>query len=470
MRRGCVSRYAAPTRIVSGGTSVLLKGVSRVRVSVPYELDRVADEIEIVMPKTKPTTEEKTVQNRLTQVFEDGKNLFQVSVRSSSELSKSDCLVFLDTSTLLRPYEVSSKNLEELTKVLTSLSSQKRLRIAAHSAKEFFSNRTSILGRMLKRVSDRKSKASFSRFETIPLISGSTEFQKLQKAETKLAKAQEEYKSALSKVSDTIAQWGYNDPVMQLYRKCFTSDVVVAAPEMVENEIARRLKFEIPPGCRDAAKPTNNDGDVIIWLSILHECCLRKRSAIVVSNDLKDDWWEKAGDLRLSARFELLEEFSRRTNGNSFALITYPEFLELFGATGAVVEEERNLEKIRREHFRKRILRHRRGPQTFESETRAIIRKAQSLDPEITGDRDLLRGVFVSILSEYLPYPKCQHDRRIQEQILALLLNASRFGFPNGACASRIDELLPKLHRHHTKRADDCEPRRWAFDSSPFDE
>ena len=82
-------------------------------------------------------------------------------------------------------------------------------------------------------------------------------------------------------------------------------------------EIAKEGKFryeeEIPPGYEDGKEKIGLQkyGDLFAWKQILEYASLKQKDFILVTNDLKPDWFE--GDKK-TPRFELLKEFHEQAN------------------------------------------------------------------------------------------------------------------------------------------------------------
>jgi hypothetical protein len=65
---------------------------------------------------------------------------------------------------------------------------------------------------------------------------------------------------------------------------------------------------------------------------------------VFVTLDQKQDWWTHAAGAPLYPRFELYEEFSAATGGQTVRLLRFSEFLSNFGAEGAVIKEVQRVE------------------------------------------------------------------------------------------------------------------------------
>lgn len=96
----------------------------------------------------------------------------------------------------------------------------------------------------------------------------------------------------------------------------------------------RYLK-KIPPGFKDAK---NKDGidkynDLIIWKEVLKYCKNNNKNVIFVTDDVKEDWWEKDGE-NLKFHSSLVEEFIEVTGKNILPLNSQ----QLFEALGELYE------------------------------------------------------------------------------------------------------------------------------------
>jgi hypothetical protein len=58
-----------------------------------------------------------------------------------------------------------------------------------------------------------------------------------------------------------------------------------------KKEAAQRIINKRPPGWRDANKRDNPEGDYIIWYQALQEAKRRGVDVLLVTGDVKDDWW-----------------------------------------------------------------------------------------------------------------------------------------------------------------------------------
>lgn len=80
-------------------------------------------------------------------------------------------------------------------------------------------------------------------------------------------------------------------------------------------EAERRAEAKQPPGYMDFGKPgTTKAGDYLVWLQIMKEAQCRQQNVLVVTGDVKEDWWRRDhGELR-GPQPELVEEM-RKSQG-----------------------------------------------------------------------------------------------------------------------------------------------------------
>lgn len=86
-------------------------------------------------------------------------------------------------------------------------------------------------------------------------------------------------------------------------------------------EAKRRADAQQPPGYKDLGKGgTGLAGDYLIWVQVLREAQRRKRDVLIVTGDLKEDWWRRErGELR-GPRPELVEEMQQAAGVRLFML------------------------------------------------------------------------------------------------------------------------------------------------------
>jgi predicted nucleic acid-binding protein len=265
---------------------------------------------------------------------------------------KDDCFIVLDTNVLLTPYTIGQEDLlDQCRKTFKPLSSQKRLIIPGQVAREFAKHRANKLAELYQQLS-RKQVPSMNRGK-YPLLSSLEHYMEIVRLEEEIDKKLEEYRQAYKKAIDVmlshIQEWRWNDPVTLLYSEIFNEDTLVDPAidkEALQKDLEHRLLYNIPPAYKDHAKDDNGIGDLLIWHTILEVGKSKKKSIIFVSGDEKADWCLRSEGRALYPRYELVDEFRRHSGGQTFHLVKFSYFLELFGASEKVVKQVQQEESL----------------------------------------------------------------------------------------------------------------------------
>jgi hypothetical protein len=88
--------------------------------------------------------------------------------------------------------------------------------------------------------------------------------------------------------------------------------------EKAYREGKKRYDEKIPPGYMDFKEKQNEGnrslyGDVILWKQVISKAKGTAQSIILVTDDLKEDWWYKFKGKTISPRPELIKEFKNET-------------------------------------------------------------------------------------------------------------------------------------------------------------
>jgi len=277
----------------------------------------------------------------LKKVFPDAHEVFQFRPKSLDEIFPTAVFV-LDTSTLLVPYGVGKTSLDEIEKLYRRLIDAKRMVVPAHVAREFARQRAEHIKDLFSALSKARNKSSASPI-TYPVLVQMDEYRELEAAETEVAASLAKRHAALGKLLDRIQAWRWDDPVSELYRRLFTKDVVLESDmdETATQKDARwRLDNRVPPGYVDARKRDNAAGDVLVWHTILtHARAHETGNVVLVSGDVKTDWFYRSENIPLYPRLELTDEYRRESKGGSFHIVTLGDLLRRLDAPLGVVQE-----------------------------------------------------------------------------------------------------------------------------------
>ncbi|MEW6028492.1 MAG: PIN-like domain-containing protein [Chloroflexota bacterium] len=278
-------------------------------------------------------------------VYPEADAVFTAQPKTLPEI-KDDCIVVLDTNSLLVLYSIGKESLEQIKKTYQSLVKHKRLVIPGQVAREFAKNRATKLAELFQQLNRKKNIAPFRKGK-YPLLESLPDYQESVGIEEELDKLLDAYKKAIGQVLEHIQAWTWNDPVSLLYHDLFNKDTVFDPSfekGKLKEELESRYLHQIPPGYKDASKDDGGIGDLLIWKTILELGATQKKNAILVSGEEKPDWWHKSEGQALYPRFELFDEYRRVSSGGSFHIVSFSKFLDLYGASEEVVQEVRQTE------------------------------------------------------------------------------------------------------------------------------
>jgi len=285
-------------------------------------------------------------------VYPDAESIFQFSLKPLNEI-KDDCYVVIDTNTLLLPYTVTSESLQEIRNTYLQLIQFKRLIIPGQVAREFAKNRANKISELHKQISKTRDSQQSSKLDFYPILESMNEFQEVRELYSKIDSHVKEYRKKLGEVLEKVKGWIWDDPVTLVYKDLFSVDVIIdldinhEKQEEIKQDLNHRSIHKIPPGYKDHSKSDQGIGDLLIWRTILDIGHRHKQSVVFVSSDEKSDWWHRSDNQTLYPRYELVDEFRRASNQQSFHIVTFSAFLELYGASQNVIKEVRREEQIK---------------------------------------------------------------------------------------------------------------------------
>ncbi|MHB1184165.1 MAG: PIN-like domain-containing protein [Desulfobulbia bacterium] len=132
-----------------------------------------------------------------------------------------------------------------------------------------------------------------------------------------------------SKHRDLITTDSICEKITELFTGRVGASMIDEELERIYKEGAIRYTRKIPPGFSDAKKPEPaRYGDLVLWYQLINHAKTSKRPVILVTDDLKEDWWAFAGDRRIGPRPELRHEF-RRKAGQDIYIYSSDAFVDI---------------------------------------------------------------------------------------------------------------------------------------------
>ncbi|NTF92616.1 PIN-like domain-containing protein [Rhizobium rhizogenes] len=286
----------------------------------------------------------------------------------------------LDTSVLLNLYRYPNKAKEQTIATLGKL--KERLWIPYHVALEFQRNRLNVIHQQNSEfeVVLRKIDGFYTGIKSLDELTerhyliNPTSFIK------SIGEVVSNFRDELGELKQKQAQVNEDDAIRAEIDNLLDGKV---GEEPSREAVAawqesgkKRHSSKIPPGYMDADKEKDQPiysyggieyhkvyGDLIIWNQIIDHCKSNNiESLIFVTDDNKEDWWEKVGGKTIGPRPELVEEIKRLAGVTHFHMYRPDNFLtsanEHIGAdiTEETIDQVRDISKVTRLFSRQRAL------------------------------------------------------------------------------------------------------------------
>lgn len=261
-----------------------------------------------------------------------------------------DCLFVFDTNTLLNMYRYSRETVNAYFNVLNELKKKKQLWIPYQVGYEFYENRINVISKYEKSYDEilsiiEKAKNDIEvKYKDHPFLD--------------LGKIKKMINGGLSSVINKIEhankehpKWLEKDEVLEKLNQLFEGNIGNNYDEQKLKEIKKegkeRYEKKIPPGFKDDDKPEDiKYGDLILWYQIIDKARESKKPIILISGDVKEDWWLEKDGKRLMPLPQLKKEISDKA-GVGFHIYTADRFLEYYKTDKKEIDD-RTIEEVRK--------------------------------------------------------------------------------------------------------------------------
>lgn len=275
-------------------------------------------------------------------MFNDGDTMkdlfpghFKESERKLREVWDTSLFVF-DANILLNLYRYSDTTRSEFLRILERIKA--RAWIPHRAAEEYLNNRLSVIDQQEKSYDETTKsieslKSDLENARQHPFVSTKTM--------TKVSKVFEELCEELNKNKSVHTGRISNDDIKNSISVIFENRVGEPYDKekliKIMSEGEERYKQKIPPGFKDGSKAGDSEvfiekcrkyGDLIVWTQVIEKAIESGKGVVLVTDDKKEDWWEKFKGKTVGPRPELVKEFKDRAN-NTFHMYQADRFLEL---------------------------------------------------------------------------------------------------------------------------------------------
>jgi hypothetical protein len=267
-------------------------------------------------------------------------------------------MVVFDTNMLLDLYRFNSTTRGDLFKVMKALGDS--LWIPHQVMREFWRNRELVIDQLGETPKQSLTKLDKARQDAEEAVRAWSNRIYLPEGERDglLAKLNGAFQSVKQTITEQTAANAHphdtnSDDIVTTLNSILAGRTGAALPpedhEAAVVEAERRIAANEPPGYLDKDKPDSYEraGDYLVWKQILLQAEHRSCDVLLVTRDVKEDWWRRTkGQLR-GPRLELMAEF-RRFTGHRLFMITPSELIRRADALTDVHVNPESAEDIER--------------------------------------------------------------------------------------------------------------------------
>ncbi len=254
------------------------------------------------------------------------RSYYQLTEKELEALWK-DGLISVDANVLLNLYRYSSRTRSELLKLLRGLG--ERLWLSHQAGLEFHKHRLDVIFEQRDKYNELLKEFG-EIIETLKSTRGHPFV--TARLEARLERDFQILKRELTKNARELEQLESTDRILDEITKIFSDRVGTPFSDdelkQIKDEGQQRYKRRIPPGYGDEKKPEDERyGDLILWKELQREGAARKIPLIFVTDDAKEDWWQRVKGKTIGPLPDLREEMMAAT-GKPFHMYSTNRFME----------------------------------------------------------------------------------------------------------------------------------------------
>jgi prefoldin subunit 5 len=298
------------------------------------------------------------------------KDLFPGHFKESQENLREvwdSCIFIFDANILLNLYRYSDTTRNEFLGLLEKI--KDRVWLPHRAAEEYLNNRLSVIDQQeqsydstIKSINSLKSDLDNARQH--PFVSKKT----MNGVDSVFNALCKELLSNKQVHTQRISDDEIKDSISQIFENRVGSPFDKEKLEKLIVDGEERYKQKIPPGFKDISKSSESEvftekcrkyGDLIVWKQVLERSSEVGKGVVFVTDDKKEDWWERFKGKTVGPRPELVKEFKDNTS-NTFHMYQADRFLELARenlgeqVSPEIVEEIREVRRRDKMAFRKK--------------------------------------------------------------------------------------------------------------------
>lgn len=237
--------------------------------------------------------------------------------QSDLEYLWGNALLIFDANVILNFYRYSNETRDDFVRVMEGV--RDRIWLPEQVAFEFLNNRVNVVKKQVLAYESAisavdKLQKDFSGHHAHPFVSRDV----LENFKESVLAVKNELNSNLGAQKKLFNSDAVRDQVAGLFEGRIGDSISSQEMEGIFAEGADRYARKVPPGYKDGGKHSDpqtyeeklsNFGDLVVWTQILRKVGEGAEYVIFVTDDQKEDWWEKEAGIFLGPRRELIEEF-----------------------------------------------------------------------------------------------------------------------------------------------------------------
>lgn len=259
---------------------------------------------------------------------------YRISNEELSCLVKEGIFVF-DTSVLLNLYRYPLETREKFLHILETLSEQERLWIPFQVAIEFQENRLSVIADQkdqyskVKKILDDIQRDLKTKLDDLHLHKRHSTINPdalINDISSAFQRYRDEYNSLALWTLDIDDEDELRDKIGAIFTDKIGKPFSQAELDAIYKDGNERYKSKRPPGYKDGSEKKDyfifhedlsikqEFGDLIIWQELKNFANqIHPKGIIFITDDRKEDWWQKVGGRTVGPRPELISEFQNQT-------------------------------------------------------------------------------------------------------------------------------------------------------------
>ncbi|WP_352422383.1 PIN-like domain-containing protein [Proteiniphilum sp.] len=279
---------------------------------------------------------------------------YKLSEKEIKDHWENDIFCF-DANVLLNLYRYSPSTREAFFSLLEKV--EDRIWITYQAAFEYQKNRLIVINAQREAYKDIRDTLSKKKGEIEAKLNSFKKHPYLQITELKrqLESAFDSIGRDLDKLESKHPDYLDKDPVWEKLSILLEGKVGDDFPkeelEKLYKEGKKRYDEKVPPGYMDMKEKQNEGnrslyGDIIVWKQVIEKAKTVGKSIILITDDLKEDWWYKFKGKTISPRPELIKEFKEETS-KRINIYQADKFLEMANKNLAQQTKQEAIQEIR---------------------------------------------------------------------------------------------------------------------------